>query len=158
MRQACLWGSGVPCQSAGPRASPHRRAIERIALEIKADEGLLGQLHNGMALRHLVLLLACGQPFSVEIEKTIRISGRRFVPDLSVRCVFTERPLLAIEVWHSHAVGIKKKAAYATAGIDWVEVRSWQTLGRFRKQSLAVLDWGGPGLPPGPEQFAFELE
>lgn len=121
-------------------------------LEIKAREGLTGWLHD------LVELLASGEPSSIEVEKAIPIGRRRFVPDLTVRCPRTGRIRLVIEVWHSHAVSARKKAAFAAAGINWIEVRSWQALGRFRKCPLPVLDWGGPELPPAPEQTTIELE
>lgn len=156
MRQGCLWDSEVPLPSARPKASLHKQAIERLVLEIKAREGLVGWLHDGIALCDLVKLLACGEPSSIEIEKAIPIGRRRYVPDLTVRCSRTGRIQLVIEVWHSHAVSARKKAAFAAAGINWVEVRSYQTMSRFRKCPLPVLDWGGPELPQAPEQTTIE--
>lgn len=94
----------------------------------------------------------------VEQEKAIRIGSRRFVPDLVVRCTRTNRILLVVEVWHPHAVGGHKKAAFQAAGFRWIEVRSWHFISRHRRRPLPVLDWDGPGLPTGPKQFGlFDL-
>jgi hypothetical protein len=132
--------------------SPHRLAIRRLALELSADEGLLCHFHSGVAWRSFQPLLPRGAQVVVEHEQPIRAAGRRYIPDLTVRCARTGRLLLLIEVWHTHAVTERKRQAFAQAALPWVEVKSWHVLGRHRKWPLPVIDWGGPGLPDGPYQ------
>lgn len=88
----------------------------------------------------------------VEIERPVVAGGRRYVPDLKVSCCQTGRPLLLIEVWHTHAVSPRKRRAYNAYGLPWVEVRSWHVLHRYRKRPLPILDWGGAGMPDAPFQ------
>ena len=88
----------------------------------------------------------------VDREKPIRISGRRYVPDLAVRCATSGRLLLLIEVWHTHAVSDRKRRAFAAGGFCWIEVKLWRVLGRHRNRPLPVIDWGGAGLPEAPDQ------
>ncbi|RYH66101.1 MAG: hypothetical protein EON54_05220 [Alcaligenaceae bacterium] len=90
----------------------------------------------------------------VHTEQALKLGTRRYIPDLVVRCARSNRILLVVEVWHTHAVSASKKAAFTSAGFPWIEVRSWHVISRFRKRPLPVLDWGGPGLPAGPEQYA----
>lgn len=136
-----------------PQGTPHDRAIGRLAMELKAREGLIGLFHAGISWRALGCLVDLSKPVVVEHEKSIKIGHSRFVPDLVVRCPRTGRILLVIEVWHTHAVSGRKKAAFQAAGFRWIEVRSWHVIARYRQRPLPVLDWGGPGLPNGPEQF-----
>lgn len=122
-------------------------------MELKAREGLMGLFHAGVTWRALGCLVDPSNPVLVEHEKSIKIGSSRFAPDLVVRCPRTDRILLVIEVWHTHAVTARKKAAFQAAGFPWIEVRSWHVISRYRKRPLPVIDWGGPGLPAGPEQF-----
>lgn len=77
----------------------------------------------------------------VQCEKPLRLNSRRYVPDLVVRCAKSDRIMLVVEVWHTHAVTARKKAAFTAAGFPWIEVRSWHVISRFRKRPLPVLDW-----------------
>jgi len=135
-----------------PRGTPHERAIQRLAMELKAREGLMGLFHAGVTWRAFTCLVSLSAAVAVETEKSLTIGRSRFVPDLVVRCRHTQRILLAVEVWHTHPVSAKKKAAFHAAGFPWVEVRSWHVISRTRRQPLPVLDWGGPGLPQPPDQ------
>lgn len=121
-------------------------------MELKAREGLMGLFHAGVTWRAFAWLVSLSAAVAVETEKSLKIGNSRFVPDLIVRCMRTHRILLVVEVWHTHTVSAKKKAAFHTAGFPWVEVRSWQVISRTRRQPLPVLDWAGPGLPQPPEQ------
>ncbi|CAN7758166.1 hypothetical protein LJR130_006962 [Variovorax sp. LjRoot130] len=141
-----------------PQGTPHDQAIRRLTLELRAREGLMGLFHAGVTWRALACLVDLSRPVVVEHEKSIKIGSSRFVPDLVVRCPQTDRILLVIEVWHTHAVSGRKKAAFQAAGFPWIEVRSWHVISRYRRRPLPVLDWGGAGLPIGPEQFGlFDL-
>ena len=133
-------------------ASPHALAIRRLSLELQAEEGLLCNFHGGVSWRSVQPLLPRGTPVVVDREKVIRVSGRRYVPDLAVRSVTSGRLLLLIEVWHTHAVSDRKRRAFAEGGFCWIEVKSWHILGRHRSRALPVIDWGGVGLPEAPSQ------
>jgi hypothetical protein len=98
------------------QGTPHDRAIRRLAMELKAREGLMGLFHAGISWRALGCLVDLSTPVLVEHEKSIKIGHSRFVPDLVVRCPRTGRILLVIEVWHTHAVSGRKKAAFQAAG------------------------------------------
>lgn len=135
-----------------PQGTPHERAIRRLALELKAREGLMGLFHAGVTWRAFACLVSLSAEVAVETEMSLKIGGSRFVPDVVVRCARTRRILLVVEVWHTHTVSAKKKAAFHTAGFPWVEVRSWHVISRTRRQPLPILDWAGPGLPEPPEQ------
>jgi hypothetical protein len=87
-------------------------------------------------------------PVDVDKERTIRADGRRYVPDLTIRCKKTSQVLLLIEVWSTHAVSETKRRAFERERLPWIEVRASQVLARFRDRPLPVLDWGG--LPPTP--------
>lgn len=113
----------------------------------------MGVFHAGVTWRAFQLLVSPTSSVEVQTESSMRVGPKRFVPDLVVRCRRSSRVLLVIEVWHSHAVTPKKKAAFNGAGIPWIEVLSWHVLSRRRKFSLPILDWGGVGLPSAPEQF-----
>ena len=136
-------------------ASPHTLAIRRLSLELQAEEGLLCNFHGGVTWRSIQPLLPRGTPVVVDHEKPISIAGRRYIPDLTVRCVTSGRLLLLIEVWHTHAVSDRKRGAFAKGGFSWIEVKSWHILGRHRSRPLPVIDWGGVGFPEAPNQGEF---
>lgn len=141
------------------QGTPHARAVRRLAMELKAREGLMGLFHAGVTWRAFSCLVNLVTVVAVETEKPLKIGNSRFVPDLIVKCARTHRILLVIEVWHTHAVSAKKKAAFQAAGFPWIEVRSWHVISRTRRQALPILDWAGPGLPQPPEQrLLFDLE
>lgn len=138
----------------------HQRAIKRLSLQLRAEEGLFCIFHGGVDWRCAQRLLPRKARFVVKAECPVWAGGRRYVPDLKVSCARTQRPLLLIEVWHSHAVNPTKRRAYNELGIPWVEVKSWHVLQRYRKRPLAILDWGGMGMPDAPCQgslFADDL-
>ena len=132
--------------------SPHALAIRRLSLELHAEEGLLCNFHGGVTWRSVQPLLPRGMRVVVDREKPIRIAGRRYIPDLTVRSASSGRLLLLIEVWHTHAVSDRKRRAFAEGGFRWIEVKSWHALGRCRSRPLPVVDWGGAGLPDAPRQ------
>lgn len=135
------------------QGTPHQRAIRRLARELKARDGLIGMFHAGVAWRAFTRLVNSNTALRVVTEKMMPIGGNRYVPDLVVYCQRTGRLLLVVEVWHTHAVSGRKKAAFHAANIPWVEIRSWHVLWRSREQALPVIDWGGPGLPDAPDQL-----
>lgn len=139
---------------ADPLGTPHQRAIRRLALEVAAREGLWGWFHAGVTWRAMGSLVDPGIPVFVHTEQALKLGTRRYVPDLVVRCARSNRILLVVEVWHTHAVSASKKAAFTSAGFPWIEVRSWHVISRFRKRPLPVLDWGGAGFPTAPKQYA----
>lgn len=141
-------------RAASPQGSPHKRAIDRLAMELGAREGLMGLFHSGIEWRALMALIDPKRLVAVRREKSLPVGDRRLVPDLVVRCARTDKVLLVVEVWHTHAVTPRKKAAFLAAGYPWIEVRSWHVISRTRKKPLPILDWGGAGLPDGPEQLA----
>ncbi len=146
-------------QKADPLGTPHQRAIRRLALEIQAREGLWGWFHAGVTWRAMGSLVNPKTAVLVQCEKALRLGPHRYIPDLVVRCSKSDRILLVVEVWHTHAVTTRKKTAFTAAGFPWIEVRSWHVISRFRKRPLPVLDWGGLGFPAGPEQFGlFDAE
>jgi len=113
----------------------------------------MGLFHAGVTWRAFRLLVCPTAVIEVVQERSLLVGGKRFVPDLVVRCGLTHKVLLVVEVWHSHPVSALKKAAFNLAGFSWIEVRSWHVLARSRRLPLPVLDWGGASLPPAPEQF-----
>lgn len=133
-------------------ASPHALAIRRLSLELQAEEGLICNFHGGVTWRSVQPLLPRGTPVVVDREKPIRIAGRRYIPDITVRSASSGGSLLLIEVWHTHAVNDRKRRAFAEGGFRWIEVKSWHVLGRYRSRPLPVVDWGGAGLPDAPRQ------
>lgn len=145
---------GWRCHALEPARSLHWRAIDRLRLELAAEDGLLCRFHGGVGWRALGHLLPRGARVQTELEPTVRIGRRRFQPDLAVLCCRTGRPLLFIEVWHSHAVSQPKREALGARGVPWIEVLARQVLMRKRGQPLPVVDWGGPKLPEPPTQFS----
>ena len=137
----------------GQRGSPHQRAIRRLVLEIKSREPLFGLFHSGVDWRAMASLVDASRPVRVEVERSLQLGKSRFVPDLVIRCARTQGILLVVEVWHTHAVSVRKRQAFAQAGLAWIEVKSWHVIQRHRRKPLPVLDWGGPGLPSAPIQF-----
>ncbi len=132
--------------------SPHGLAINRLRIELQAEEGLFCCFHGGVDWRCAQNLLPRGSKVVVEVECPVSAGGRRYVPDLKVSCARTRRPLLLIEVWHTHAVNPTKRRAYNALGLPWIEVKSWHVLHRYRKRPLSILDWGGVGMPDAPMQ------
>jgi hypothetical protein len=130
----------------------HRWGIDRLALELRANEGLAARFHAGVAWRSEARLLPKGVPVAVAVEQRLRAGWNRYVPDLTIWCPRTQRILLLIEVWDFHPVSRWKAQAYGAAGLPWIEVRASHVLARHRKSPLPVLDWGGPGLPESPHQ------
>ena len=140
-------------RSLGPgEVSPHQRAIHRLALELKAREGLMAMFHTGVTWQAFQPLVAAGEHVHVHQEQGLRIGRRRYVPDLTVRRSETGPILFVVEVWHTHAVSERKRQAFSEARIPWIEVLSWHVLLRKRKQALPILDWGGDALPLSPSQ------
>lgn len=80
-------------------------------MELKACEGLMGLFHAGVTWRAFVCPVSFATAVAVETGKPLKIGTSRFVPDLIVRCTRTCRILLVVEVWHTHAVSARKKAA-----------------------------------------------
>lgn len=112
-------------------------------MELMAGEGLMALFHGPVQWRGARYLVTPRQAVKVQVEASLRLGGRRYVPDLIVRCPHTDRILVVIEVWETHAVSGTKRMAYLAAGIPWVEVRAYKAYARFRRRPLAVLDWGG---------------
>jgi hypothetical protein len=139
-------------KAACPTESPHNAAIRRLRIELQAEEGLFCCFHGGVDWRFAQSILPRGSKVIVEIERSMVADGRRYVPDLKVSCARTRRPLLLIEVWHTHAVNARKRDAYNAHGLPWVEVKSWHVLHRPRRRPLPILDWGGCGMPDAPSQ------
>lgn len=103
----------------------------------------MAMFHGPVQWRGAKYLVTPGQSVKVQVEKELRLEGRRYIPDLIVRCVHTDRILVVIEVWETHAVSGRKRAVYLSTGLPWIEVRAYKAYSRFRKRPLAVLDWGG---------------
>lgn len=123
--------------------SIHRRAIDLIKQELLAGNVAFGRFHGGVEWRALRPLFAEGLPVTVRAEEPLKVAGRRYIPDLVVRCRATGQIVLAIEVWHTHAVSAAKRRAYQAGSIPWIEVRAWSVICRRLGQALPVLDWGG---------------
>lgn len=113
----------------------------------------MGLFHSGVTWRALSCLVDASVPVTVDTAPRLQIAGRRYLPDLLVRCRRTYKILLVVEVWHTHKVSPKKKAAFVAAALPWIEVRSWHVISRTRKRPLPVLDWGGSLLPEPPRQL-----
>lgn len=129
--------------SSGRLLRVHQRAIERLRLELLSGEGLMAWFQGAFQWQGAKYLVAPGQVVKVEVEATLRLDGRRYIPDLVVRCPASDRLLFAVEVWETHAVSPRKRAAYGTAGVPWIEVRAYKVYARHRRFPLAVVDWGG---------------
>jgi hypothetical protein len=140
----CDWASG----SGGLLL----QCIRILRIQIQAEDGLFCCFHGGVDWRCAQNLLPRGSKVVVETERPVTAGGRRYVPDIKVLCARTGRPILLIEVWHTHAVSRKKRRAYNELGLPWIEVKSWHVLQRFRSRPLPILDWGGKGMPDGPFQ------
>lgn len=136
--------------------SPHKRAIDRLALDLQAEEGLLCWFHSGVAWQALLPIIDRGTPVQVEKERSIHADGRRYTPDLTVRCNRTGQVLLLIEVWNTHAVSEAKRRAFANAHLPWIEVRAIQVLSRLTNKPLPVIDWGGLEPNPPTQHHLFE--
>lgn len=152
-RQTCR----KPRSPRRPGPSIHQRAISRLSLELRATEGLHCWFHSGVSWRAFQHLIARGSRVIVEAERELRVAGRRFIPDLTLRCPKSGDIRLIIEVWHTHAVSVAKRRAFAAQGLPWIEVRAWHVVTRFRKQPLIVLDWGGINIDPPEQDDLFEL-
>ena len=139
-------------RGANPLDSPHGKAIRLLRIQLQAEDGLFCCFHSGVDWRCAQNILPRGSRVVVEIERPVMAGGRRYVPDLKVSCARTHRPILLIEVWHTHAVNRNKRRAYNELGLPWIEVKSWHVLQRFRSRPLAILDWGGAGMPDAPFQ------
>jgi hypothetical protein len=133
------------------KGARHRRAIDRLTLELRAREGLRCLLHSGASETSLVVL-APDRHVLVLREKQVQVGGRRLCPDLTVRCARTYSIIALIEVWHTHAVGSRKRELLSQTQAPWIEVRAHHVLGRHRSRPLAVVDWGGLAKP-SPHQF-----
>lgn len=129
--------------SARKTISNHRRAIDLIQQELLAGKVTIGRFHGGVEWRALQPLFAEGLSVTVRAEEPLKMAGRRYIPDLVVRCRTTGRLVLAIEVWHTHAVSTSKRQAYQIACIPWIEVRAWSVICRRLGHALPILDWGG---------------
>ena len=123
--------------------SIHRRAISLIQQELLAGKATIGRFHGGVEWRALQPLFSEGLLVTVRAEEPLKMAGHRYIPDLVVRCRATGRLVLAIEVWHTHAVSPSKRRAYQVACIPWIEVRAWSVICRRLGQALPILDWGG---------------
>lgn len=135
----------------------HQQAISRLSLELRATEGLHCWFHSGVSWRAYQHLIERGSRVIVEAERELRVAGRRFIPDLTLRCPKSGEIRLLIEVWHTHAVSVAKRRAFATQGLPWIEVRAWHVVNRFRRQPLPVLDWGGINIDPPTQTDLFEI-
>ncbi|WP_291142880.1 hypothetical protein [Hydrogenophaga sp.] len=123
--------------------SIHRMAINLLREQLRTGHTLYGWFHGGVTWRGAIPLIEKGVHVTVRAEATLKAAGRRYIPDLVVNCANSGRLLLAIEVWHTHAVSTIKRLAYQSAGIPWIEVRAWAVICRRPGQRLPILDWGG---------------
>ncbi|MDZ4397041.1 hypothetical protein [Hydrogenophaga sp.] len=130
-------------EGAQKTISIHRMAIDLLKQDVLAGKVALGRFHGGVEWRALQPLFAEGLPVTVRAEEPLKVGGRRYIPDLVVRCRATGRIVLAIEVWHSHSVSASKRRAYQVGSIPWIEVRAWGVICRRLGQALPILDWGG---------------
>lgn len=136
--------------------SLHKRAIDRLALELRSGEGLICWFHSGVGWQDRLPVISYGAKVQVKKECAIYANGRQYRPDLTIRCDRTGKLLLLIEVWETHAVGERKRRAFAESLLPWIEVRPKQVLSRFRNKPLPVLDWGGLTLGPPTQYSLFE--
>lgn len=141
----------VPPSAIASCETAHERAVRRLSLEIEAGEGLRCAFHDGTFIQNQFELVDA-RPYRVLREHGVSIGGRRLVPDLLVLCPRSGERLLVIEVRASHPVGRMKRRAYASACVPWIEVRAVHAISRFRRASLCVENWGGPGFGPPPHQ------
>jgi len=132
--------------------SIHRTAIERLMRELRAGEVIFGRFHSGVTWRGIKPLLCNAARVTVQAEANLNVGGRRYIPDLVVRCESTGRLLLVIEVWHTHAVSRVKRQAYQSACIPWIEVRAWSVIYWRREHPIPILDWGGIAMVLSPCQ------
>lgn len=133
--------------------SIHRMAINLLREEFRAGHIVHGWFHGGVTWRGAIPLVEKGVHVTVRAEAPLKAAGRRYIPDLVVNCAKSGRLLLAIEVWHTHAVSTIKRLAYQSAGIPWIEVRAWAVICRRPGQRLPILDWGGIGAIENPHQL-----
>lgn len=133
--------------------SPHRMAINVLREQLRAGHIVYGWFHGGVTWRGATPLIEKGVHVTVRAEAPLKAAGRRYIPDLVVNCANSGRLLLAIEVWHTHAVSAIKRLAYQSAGIPWIEVRAWAVISRRSGQRLPILDWGGIGPIETPIQL-----
>jgi hypothetical protein len=123
--------------------SIHAKAIELLYDQIRKGTGLLCLFHGGAQWVGLKSLLVGNNGAEIRLESSLRLSDRRWIPDLTVRCQDTGALLLVIEVWHTHAVSATKRRSYLDAKIPWIEVKAWNVIYRVGKKALSILDWGG---------------
>ncbi|MBX3608650.1 MAG: hypothetical protein KF871_02040 [Hydrogenophaga sp.] len=133
--------------------SIHRMAINLLREQLQTGHILYGWFHGGVTWRGAIPLIQKGVHVTVRAEAPLKAAGRRYIPDLVVHCAISGRLLLAIEVWHTHAVSTIKRLAYQSAGIPWIEVRAWAVIYRRPGHRLPVLDWGGIGAIETPNQL-----
>jgi hypothetical protein len=147
-----------PCPPPHLARTPHQRAVRRLQLELQAGDGLTCVFHDGMCIRpERVCLIPASNRVDVHVEVSHSIGGTRLVPDILISCPETGRALLAIEVCATHPVGATKQAAYARAGVQWVEVRAMQVICRFRRRPICAENWSGATFPEPPGQLALKL-
>jgi hypothetical protein len=121
---------------------------------------VIGRFHGGVSWRGFMPLVPpeMRSQVVINVEEQLSAAGRRYIPDLVIRCKRSGRLVLAIEVWDTHPVSPSKQHAYQVAGIPWIEVRAWAVACWRRGQPLPVLDWGGFSLLESPKQDGlFEL-
>ena len=125
---------------------PHSRAIEKLRGMLVGGTGLHCWFHGGVSWRAFKSLIQPGTAVAVEREKLLRAAGKRYYPDLTIRCASSGRILLVIEVWHCHVVGSTKRKAFNAEGLPWVEMKASHILEWIAKRPLVVIDWGGLGV------------
>lgn len=134
--------------------SRHRAAIEKLRDAIREGVVMIGRFHGGVWWRGFMPLVPpeMRSQVVINVEEQLNAAGRRYIPDLVIRCKRSGRLLLAIEVWDTHPVSPSKRQAYQAAGVSWIEVRAWAVACWRRGQPLPVLDWGGFSLLASPKQ------
>jgi hypothetical protein len=134
--------------------SRHRAAIEKLRDVLLEGMVVIGRFHGGVSWRGFMPLVPpkMRSQVVVDVEDRLNAAGRRYIPDLVVRCKRSGRLLLAIEVWDTHPVSPSKRQAYQDAGFPWIEVRAWAVACWRRGRPLPVLDWGGFSLLRSPTQ------
>lgn len=133
--------------------SIHKKAIELVHAQVQRGLGIPCLFHGGAQWSAMKSLLGGQGDALISQGASLHLNGRRWIPDLTVRCKKTGVLLLAIEVWHTHSVSRTKRAAYIAAGIPWIEVKAWNVLERVGKKTLSILDWGGIETVASPEQW-----
>jgi hypothetical protein len=139
--------------------SPHEEAILQLRRWLQLGVGLLGYFHSGVVSWGIHQVIAPGRRVVVQRERSWKLSGRRFRPDLTVTCALTGDLLCLIEVWHSHAVRGPKRDAYLESNRPWIEVPAMPTWRCRQGDPIPVIDWGGLSLPSDPHQeVLFDLQ